>query len=459
MTFESHRLSSFIHSSSDQEIVHNMSSLKNPLKPKTNKKKSHASRISSGSVDLSPVAEHDEDATDLNPERKIGRRLHKMRQPENMLDYPRHQRASSSYGDSVGGDGGCLNDFAPPFFKDGTKRSTKMYSDMTQHAIHDFVESTNAQRLEEEELLKRAMDRRDMLHNRIAAIEVAKAELSNNNNDREVPSEKEKKKSKRIRHHRAKSSNSASSGGSRPFDEDSHSKDSLQRRALLEERKMDEISERIKKEATEFMNFESKFADQYLFDRDEVAQIDNTESGDSDSFQDAYDGGNEFYTFEDARDNSCDEDNSQLHEEVSHCSASDTMTIHSSDSNMDSALSGAPTPSQLSRYANMVRLGIPDVAVLRSMERDEIVNPEKILESLKKDNNVQQSSSTTPESSYISPRPTAKKNSGGHQSSIISSPTLTSDGGMGSPKRPLCDDPNYTKYFKMLKAKVPRSWV
>ena len=44
---------------------------------------------------------------------------------------------------------------------------------------------------------------------------------------------------------------------------------------------------------------------------------------------------------------------------------------------------GDQTPQQLSRYSNRVRLGIPDVAVLRSMERDGIVDMDKILQSLK----------------------------------------------------------------------------
>jgi hypothetical protein len=117
----------------------------------------------------------------------------------------------------------------------------------------------------------------------------------------------------------------------------------------------------------------------------------------------------------------------------------------------------------------MVRLGIPDVAVLRSMERDEISNPRLVLESLKNDNNGQQGSGTTTQTSYTrSPRRTEKKTNRkiggkGNQmsaSSINNSDRLTSDEGGGeSHEQPLCEDPNYTKYFKMIKAKVPRSWV
>src|SRR6056300_1237114 len=155
----------------------NMSSLKkNALKSKKGKKKSPA-RPSGGFVDLSPVAEYDEDAADLDPERIIGRRRQQQQLADHDDDQPlssssrtrplHHPRISSdvdSDSDSDRGEDSLINDFAPP-----------IYSETTQHAINDFVESTNAQRMEEEELLKRAIERREMLHNRIAAIEVAKA--------------------------------------------------------------------------------------------------------------------------------------------------------------------------------------------------------------------------------------------------------------------------------------------
>lgn len=498
-----------------------MSSLKNSLKPKKSKKKSSQSiRGSTGFVDLSPVIEHDEDAAEIVRDRILGRQ-HQRRligdanNQFHSLDHdayqtrknPLHHRDSSD--DSDGGEWGwsSLNDFSPPFCKDGSDQ-VNMYSETTQHAINDFVESTNAQRMEEEELLNRAIERREMLHNRIAAIEVAKAEFDTSSSNYEQqqqqqePLEKEKKKSKKKKkHHRHGSSNSASSASSsspgRPFDEAPHNKKRSGRRkaSVDDDRRMDELSERIKREASEFMNFESKFAEQHLFDGDETHnkkfaeqhlfdeeddhQLYSAKSGDSDFFHDAYDCGNGSSTegyddidflFHDAHDIDSDESNSQLPtltEEESQCSASDTLTIHSSDSNMDSALSGAPTPSQLSRYSNMVRLGIPDVAVLRSMERDEITNPELVLQSLKNDNNAQQGSATMPRPPSTSPQRTEKKYSGsisgrGNESSTsfaYTSESLKSDKGGESNERPLRDDPNYTKYFKMLKAKVPRSWV
>ena len=490
-----------------------MSSLKNSLKSKKGKKKSSQSSWgSSGFVDLSPVKEEDALSPIIARQQQlrhnVGDANNQFRSLEDHDAYNRsrqyHQHRRSSSDDNDGGEGGMssLNDFSPPFCKDGSDQAgNKMYCETTQHAIDDFVESTNAQRMEEEDILKRAVERREMLHNRIAAIEVAKAEFdtSSSNNDQQQQQllllEKEKKKSKKKKkHHRDGSSNSTSSASSsspgRPFDEAPHNKKRSGRRrpSREDDRRMDELSERIKKEASEFMNFESKFAEQHIFDGDETHnekfaeqhlfdeeethQVHKLEIGDSDFFQDAYDGEEGFddSMFHDAHDNDSDASNTQLPtlaEEESQCSASDTLTIHSSDSNMDSALSGAPTPSQLSRYSNMVRLGIPDVAVLRSMERDEVTDPELALQSLKNDNNGQQGSSTaTPRSSSMSspkrtPKRTVTKNSDSmaSSSSAYTSVALKSDKGGESNERPLCDDPNYTKYFKMLKAKVPRSWV
>ena len=493
----------------------NMSSLKkNVLQSKKVKKKSPA-RPSGGFVDLSPVAEYDEDVADLDPERINGRRRqqqhadHDDDQPLSSSSriIPLHHQRNFSDVDSDSVEGGLdkgdslTNDFAPP-----------IYSETTQHAIHDFVESTNAQRMEEEELLKRAIERREMLHNRIAAIEVAKAEYTSSASGNDhlqqqhtVEKEKKKTKKKKEKKHRrhdsslSAASTSSASSPSRPFDEDPHDTKKRSRRrkskssSTTEEcKRMDELSERIKKEASEFMNFESKFAEQHLFDGDEIHQLD-----DSDSFQDANDGENVFRrssvdqfdddsgggdddSFHDAHDNSSSDDDddyelndsqlSNIAEEESQCSANEVISMHSTDSNMDSALTGAPTPQQLARYSNMVRLGIPDVAVLRSMERDEISNPRLVLESLKNDNNGQQGSGTKSQtSSYTrSPRRTEKKidsKLGGRgsqlsASSINNSDRLTSDEGGGeSHEQPLCEDPNYTKYFKMIKAKVPRSWV
>mmetsp|Transcript_9298 Transcript_9298/g.18757 ORF Transcript_9298/g.18757 Transcript_9298/m.18757 type:complete len:1807 (+) Transcript_9298:262-5682(+) len=495
-----------------------MSSLKNSLKSKKGRKKSsQPSRGGSGFIDLSPVIEHDEDSADILRDRLMGRqRQRRVLDANNQKFYSldhndtylsrqnaQHHRDYSDDSDGGEGEWNTLNnnDFTPPFCKDGSDQAAvkKVYTETTQHAITDFVESTNAQRLEEEELLNRAIERREMLHNRITAIEVAKAEFdtsssnSNRHHQQQQSLEKEKKKSKKKKkHHRHASSNSASSSSpGRPFDEAPHNKKrSGRKRASVEDdRRMDALSERIKKEASEFMNFESKFAEQHLFDGDDETTnahekfaeqhlFDDEEIHqlDSDFFLDADDGGNgdnldgddtdDDSLFYDANGDDSDESNAHLStliEEESQCSASDTLTIHSiqsSDSNMDSALSGAPTPSQLSRYSNMVRLGIPDVAVIRSMERDEITNPESVLQSLKNENSVELGSATSPPSSSMSPKWTAKKNSGsisgrGKQSSSLSAYTSDEE----SNERPLRDDPNYTKYFKMIKAKVPRSWV
>lgn len=511
-----------------------MSSMKNSLKSKKGRKKSsQPSWGSSGVIDLSPVIEHDEDTAEIIRDRLMGRQRqrrvldadnHQFRRSDRNSDtYQSHQRTHynrDSFDDSEGGEGegSSLNDFTPPFCSnDGPDRAivnNNSYTETTtQHAITDFVQSTNAQRMEEEELLNRAIERREMLHNRITAIEVAKAEFdtssSNNRQQQQLQSlEKEKKKSKKTKkHHRQRSSSSASSSSlsspDRPFDEDPRNKKRSGRKKTSTEdyRRMDALSERIKKEASEFMSYESKFAEQHLFDGgiemsnetfaeqhlfddEEIYQLDkdsafvvdaddgenvsNLEGDDDDDDSSFYDeNGN--YT-----ESGSDESNEQLStlvEEDSQCShASDTLTIHSSDSNMDSALSGAPTPSQLSRYSNMVRLGIPDVAVIRSMERDEITNPESVLQSLKIENNIQLDniklgSATPPRSSSKSSKRAAKEYDGNMSRSgneLSSSSAYESDSTnvfRGSPERPLRDDPNYTKYFKMIKAKVPRSWV
>lgn len=487
--------------------VANMSSLKNSIKSKKGRKKSsQPTRGSSGLIDLSPVIEqHDEDAADIVRDKIMGRQHQrrvfdahnqKFRSLDHNDTYIPHQTAQhhqNSFDDSDGGEGGYsnnLNDFTPPFCKDGSDQvvNTNVYTETTQNAITEFVESTNVQRMEEEELLNRAIERREMLHNRITAIEVAKAEFdtsSSNNRQRQLL-EKGQEKAKKKKKHRHKSSSSASSSSSpgRPFDEAPNSK---KRSASVEDKRMDALSERIKKEASEFMNYESKFAEQHLFDGDiettdgkfaeqhlfddeEIHQLDNDSA---DFFVDANDGGNgnnleggddDDALFYDAKFeygdmiSDSDESNAQLStlvEEESQSSASDTLTIHSSDSNMDSALSGAPTPSQLSRYSNMVRLGIPDVAVIRSMERDEITNPALVLQSLKNDNNAQLGSATPSQSSSISPKRTVKEKSG----NMTGRGNQPEDEWGESDERPLRDDPNYTKYFKMLKAKVPRSWV
>jgi hypothetical protein len=487
------------------------SSLKRSVRSKKSQTKlSQSSRGSIGFVDLSPVAEHDEDGADIFRDRITGlqhqrRLIGDANNQFRSLDHDayrsrknqQHQRGSSD--DSDGGEGvwNSLNDFSPPFCKDGSDQVLNMYGETTQHAINGYVESTNAQRIEEDELLNRAIERREMLHNRIAAIEVAKAEFdsssSNHDQQQQQSLEKERKKSKKKKkHHRHESFNSLSSASSssspgRPFDEaPQHQKRSGRRKAfVVDDRRMDALSERIKKDASEFMNFDSKFADQHLFDGDRTDkkfaeqhlfdeedhhQLYSKESGDSDFFDNgsSIEGhGDVGSLFPDAHDIDSDESNTQLptlSEEESQCSASDILTTHSSDSNMDSALSGAPTPSQLSRYSNMVRLGIPDVAVLRSMERDEITTPELVLQSLKNDHNAQQGSVTTLRPPSISPRQTEMKHSGRRRNETSSSFAYTSESlksgrGGETNERPLRDDPNYTKYFKMLKAKVPRSWV
>ena len=132
---------------------------------------------------------------------------------------------------------------------------------------------------------------------------------------------------------------------------------------------------------------------------------------------------------------------------------------------------GIPTPQQLAQYTNMVRVGIPDVAVLRAMERDGIVDMERILLSLKRGQQQQQQqqqtvlSTTKIETENQVPQ---VEHQISYSSSSISSSSNKSapsyDEGQSLDKKEgrrmtLGDDPNYSKYFKMVKAKVPQSWV
>ena len=472
----------------------NMSSLKNSLRSKKSKKKSSQPiRF----IDLSPVIEKDEDAAEVlrdrilerQRQRRVGEGINEVH--NNSLDNdnthkprrsPPRCRDSHYIKDDGDGNWGNMDDFTPPFSKD-LNQAVDVYNENTQNAINDFVESANVQRMEEQELLNRAIERREMLHNRITAIEVAKAEFDTSSSNH--LQEKERKKSKKQKKQPA--------SPDRPFDEARQSRKRSGRKnsSSSDYRRMGALSEKIKKEASDFMNFESKFteqhlfegngtqenfADQYLFDNEKEesrqtevdsnlilnAGHDENKSNlvgfeDDDSSYDSYDNA----TVSDS--NESDAQLSTLIEEDSQSSASDALTIHSTDSNMDSALSGAPTPSQLSRYSNMVRLGIPDVAVLRSMERDEITNPASVLRSLKKDGDAQQTPAASARSSSVSPRRTMKKVNGRVDQSSSSSNNNTvflgGDDRVESNERPLRDDPNYTKYFKMLKAKVPRSWV
>jgi len=104
-----------------------------------------------------------------------------------------------------------------------------------------------------------------------------------------------------------------------------------------------------------------------------------------------------------------------------------------------------PTPQQFSRYSNMIRLGIPDVAVLRSMERDGVVDTESALLSLKKGNAV----SSTPSSMTMTTGTAGSLSSGKMDIPLDDrSEESLSREEHGAKKEsrltpPLCDDPNY----------------
>jgi len=112
----------------------------------------------------------------------------------------------------------------------------------------------------------------------------------------------------------------------------------------------------------------------------------------------------------------------------------------------------------------MIRLGIPDVAILRSMEREEVSNPRQVLDSLKAESQRHESEETTSQrdrqdiwtrkDSQSSVRSTTKESSNAEHDDGEDN----NDDNVAN-SQPLRDHPIYTKYFKMLKAKVPRSWV
>ena len=192
---------------------------------------------------------------------------------------------------------------------------------------------------------------------------------------------------------------------------------------------MNELSERIKRETLEFMNFESSYADEkekLMGGRggrhdervDDTTVIVSGEEPSEYSF--ASNGGELRGSFLDDGDSELDgiqeeeEDDESLssnnsnrssrkkqplggnNKEAHHNNFPTTSTAKSTarktpdsvkfpGATIDSSTwgNGEPTPQQLLWYSDMVRSGIPDVAVLQSMERDGVSNTQSILQSLK----------------------------------------------------------------------------
>ncbi len=236
--------------------------------------------------------------------------------------------------------------------------------------------------------------------------------------------------------------------------------------------RMSEISERIKMEALEFMSYESSYAKR----KERLSQqLDGVRQSKEGAGSD-YDHSGIYGSLEHDMDS----------DHAGGVPASPTSGRHgtsrnlrpdpdspmiagqqqqSSPSKIDSAATidssawsgGHPTTQQLSRYSNMVRLGIPDVAVIRSMERDGMSNSQSLLQSLKGEYGIplQSSTSDTSESSsvvmqYV--RQSSLASNSISSTDINSSFVGEADDGNQDGKgeiTPLRDDPNY-RYVHLL---------
>ena len=291
----------------------------------------------------------------------------------------------------------------------------------------------------EVDLLQRAIERRALLHDRIVKMEAASAELAREEDARMSESGLKKKTSREGRVHKSSSLKKTGSSSTTPDRSRERTKSKL-RASTEEEDRMDQISERIKAEALEFLSFESKCVP----GEDEQSNL--TEEGEESNA-----------TKEGSEDEGMDPP------EDSHAPSRQQQQSHQQQQQQyfEESMQG-PTPQQLARYSNMVRLGIPDMAVLRSMERDGIatLQSKNILESLKNQHEVDSKLKEEDEEVW-------RKKEGKTKDHLdfLSRPATTTNGSATLNNRrtdshpPLKDDPNYNKYFKMLKAKVPLSWV
>lgn len=253
----------------------------------------------------------------------------------------------------------------------------------------------------EVDLLQRAIQRRELLHDRITKMEAASAEFAREEDRRELGRQRKKSAERK--------------GGNA---DESHDR-------------MNQISKRIKAEALEFLNY-----DHATDEASDNVTDDASNSTKDPSENEGIDPPEEKYTSSQQRQNK----------------------------KGGSSIDEGPTSHQLARYANMVKLGIPESAILRSMERDGIDTSRGnvILERFKNQTGIKAAPS---DEVLEEKKPTAPK-----QESIFDSPVslrslITEIRESPKPKirkdslPPLKDDPDYNKYFKMIKAKVPLSWV
>lgn len=293
----------------------------------------------------------------------------------------------------------------------------------------------------EVDLLQRAIERRALLHNRITKMDAVSAELVRENQEPTLRKQhiREEKyfKATRSRHpdkyHDCSDSSSNYVGSKNTVKEASELPN---RRASVERtnERMDLISEKIKQEALEFLNFESTHAPH----DEDGANCSNLTDEDGEASNGT----------RDPSDDDAGVDPPGLHQGSA------------SAQQQELSVDQEATLQQLTRYSNMVRLGIPDLAVLRSMERDgiETSRGKRLLESLKDkgaspiDEKVDSREMTREQKRDIWRKDEGERTTWNPPSSYGSNHRKDS-------LPPLKDDPNYSKYFKMLKAKVPLSWV
>ena len=334
--------------------------------------------------------------------------------------------------------------------------------------------------LDEADLLRRAMDRRAMLHERISAMEAARARLGssfegddadgnaneNRNDDAgggggddvDAPSLRGGKRERRRRMGQRTGTDDDEvdvvGGMGRPFDEGGGgggggiAPPDLTRMGMDQhDLRMNALSEQIKREALEFMGHESAYAGGYVesptvHHRDRVEEGGGIEEG----VDDGVAGGVDDYDGIVAGSGDVE---SELLEWLStppksrrgSSGRSDSASIDSSAWTMDDGT----TPQQLSRFSNMVRLGIPDVAVLRSIERESVPHAESVLISIKKRNadTCMASTTTTADTAGSS---SAGRGSIPQDCRNEKVPSRERHNGFEKIERaipPLCDDPNY----------------
>jgi hypothetical protein len=211
------------------------------------------------------------------------------------------------------------------------------------------------------------------------------------------------------------------------------------------DQRMNALSEQIKREALEFMGCASTYAGEKgksptAYHRDRLGEEEEIGGGEDEM------GG---VDDDDGIEAGSDDVESELREwlntppKIRRGSSvkCDTASIDSS-AWMDD---GMITPQQLSRFSNMVRLGIPDVAVLRSIERESVPHAESVLLSIKKRNTDSSMSSTTTTADTAGSSSVVRRSipQDCRNENVSSRETDNSFEKVGRAIPPLCDDPNY----------------